>query len=103
MIDRDLDRLAMADLLALLPSTVAHNLGRRLGERALRETIDHYFEVEGDRPLSELLDDWGVRQEVESLAVERGQAVAREVFASPAFGEWLGDVLQAADAVDPDP
>lgn len=96
VIDRDLDRLSMADLLALMPPTVAHNLGRQLGERALREAIEHYFEVEGDRSLSELLEDWGVRDDIRAIAIERGSPIARQLFGSDEFRSWLGSVLSAA-------
>ena len=96
-IDRDLDRLSMADLLALLPPTVAHNLSRQLGQRALREALDQYYDVEGERSLLELLDDWGVREDIRGIAIERGTPIARELFGSPGFRAWLGRVLDAAD------
>lgn len=92
----DIERLDLGKLLALLPPLVAHNLGRDVGQAALAEALQSYFDIEGQRPLGELLDDWGVRESIREIAVQRGETVARDLFGSEAFRGWLDRVLQQA-------
>jgi len=95
-IDEDLQRLKIGELLALHPPLIAHNLGRQLGQTALTEALEAYFAIEGERTLSELLDDWGVREEIRGIAVQRGEGIARDLFSSDDFRGWLDDVLERA-------
>lgn len=95
-IDADLERIAIADVLALVPPLVAHNLGRELGQTALRSQVRRYYEVEGARPLSALLAQWGVEERVRGIAVERAETLSQGLFASEGFAAWLSQVLAAA-------
>ena len=98
VIDEDLERLNWDGLLSLAPPLVAHNLARELGNKALAEAMEAYFEIEGQRPLAEVLDDWGVREPIADVAAAHGEGVAKALFASDDFRAWLDDVLKASDA-----
>jgi hypothetical protein len=94
---RDLDRLPLADALALLPATIEHNLCRELGRRALEGEARAWLELEGARSLRELLAEASLLEQVRTLAVERVHASTAELFGSTSFARWLEQVLAAAD------
>jgi hypothetical protein len=90
---QDLDRLPLEDAVRLAPATVAHDLSRELGQRALEGEIRAYLAAEGARSLRELLEEAGLLARVRALAVERVHAGAVGLFASPAFADWLERLL----------
>lgn len=92
-IHADASRLPMEDILKIAPSVVSHSAPRTFVERLVRGEIDAFLAVEGDRPLGEVLDELGVRDDVRAAVVGHASSLARGFFATPAFRDWLGRVV----------
>jgi hypothetical protein len=88
-IHADASRIPMDDILRIAPSVVAHSAPRAFVEKIVRAEIDAFLALEGDRPVSELLTELGVLDEVRAAVVRRASDIARGFFASPVFGDWL--------------
>jgi len=87
---RQLDRVPFAELEALVPSVLAHNLRRPELRAALRDEAAHALADLAARPLGALLDDLALRARAREALREHGLPLARAFVASPAFAAWAG-------------
>jgi len=92
-IHEDAERIPVEDILRLAPSIVSHSAARAFVQEMVRQEIDAFLALEGDRPLREVLAELGILDEVRAAAVPRASALARGFLESPAFREWLGALL----------
>lgn len=92
-IHEDAERIPIEDILRLVPSIVSHSAARAFVQDIVRQEIDAFLALEGDRPLREVLSELGILDEVRAAAVPRASALARGFLASPAFRAWLDALL----------
>lgn len=94
-IQKDLEALDVAGIFDVVAPIVAHAAPRAFVRNLVTAEVRAYLELEGDRTLSELLTEFGVLSDVREMVLRRSGNVARTLFASPEFGEFLGRLLDA--------
>jgi hypothetical protein len=92
-IHEDARRFPVEDVLRLTPSIVAHAAPRAFVQAVVRQEIDAFLVLEGDRPLRDVLDELGILEDFRRAAVARAKMLASGLFESPAFRDWLGRLL----------
>lgn len=92
----DVDRVPLADILDAVPAIVEHAVRRPFARKLVAQEIAAFLAVEGDRTLKDLLSELGIFDAVHALVCERGDDLLRNVAGSPAFGEWLDQLLGEA-------
>lgn len=90
---RDIESLPRRDLEALLGPSFEHNAARTIGRRAVAEEVRAFLDSEGDKTIRALADEAGVLAEARAAALGTMDGLSRELFRSPAFASWFGDVL----------
>jgi hypothetical protein len=91
----DAARLPIEDMIDLVPGIVGHSAPRAFVQEIVSGELAAFLAVEGDRTLSELLGEMGILEEVRAATVTQIGRIARGLFASPAFGSWIGRLLEA--------
>ena len=94
-IHEDADRVPVAEILRLAPSIVAHSAPRAFVQGIVRQEIDAFLALEGNRPLKDVLAELGISDEVRAAVIDRTSALARGFFDSPSFRAWLDGLLDA--------
>jgi hypothetical protein len=94
-IQKDLDAIDVAGIFDVVPKIVAHAAPRAFVRNLVTAEVREYLELEGNRTLSDVLAELGVLSEVREMILRRSGSVARTLFASPEFGEFLGRLLDA--------
>jgi hypothetical protein len=92
----DLDRLPLADAIKLASPILEHDLARGLWRSIVSAEVHAVLELESARTLRELLEEAGLLTGLRSELLERGDGVARTLFASQEFAAWLERVLDEA-------
>ena len=90
----DVEALPLDDIWALVPAIVEHNNGRDPIVDAIRDELVAVLEVDGERSLRELLTEAGTLDVTVAKALENAEAPARALFASRAFEDWVGALLE---------
>ncbi len=90
---REVDGLPRADIEALVPSIVAHNVARTELQDTVRAELRAVLGVEGDRPLREVLETYGVLAEVKRELPPVLTKVAAEVLSDAPMLDWIERVL----------
>jgi len=94
-IHEDADRVAVEEILRLAPSIVAHSAPRTFVQAIVRQEIDSFLTLEGDRHLRDVLSELGILDEVRTLARKHTSELFRGFLASSAFEAWLDGLLRA--------
>jgi hypothetical protein len=94
-IQKDLDAIDVAGIFEVVPIAMAHAAPRTFVRDLVMAEVRAYLEIEGNRTLSEVLTEFGLLSEVRDMAYRQSGSVARALFASPEFGEFLGRLLDA--------
>jgi hypothetical protein len=94
-IQKDLDAIDVAGILDVVAPIVAHAAPRAFVRNLVTAEVRAYLELEGNRTLAETLTELGALAEVREMVLKRSGSVARSLFASPEFGEFLGRLLDA--------
>ncbi|RLB49784.1 MAG: hypothetical protein DRJ42_20275 [Deltaproteobacteria bacterium] len=89
----EIEGLPREELEALVGPTFQHNAARAIGRRVVAEEVRAFLDCEGDKTLRELAESSGVLDETRQAVAGTMDGLARELFRSPAFGTWLGDLL----------
>jgi hypothetical protein len=90
---REVDGLPRADIEAFVPALVTHNVGRAELHETLRAELRAVLAVEGERPLRELLETYGLLTEVKRELPPVLTKVAAEVLSDAPMLEWIERVL----------
>lgn len=90
---REIEALPREELESLVGPTFQHNAARAIGRRAVAEEVRAFLDCEGDKTIRALADSSGVSDEARRAVAGTMDGLARELFRSPAFATWLGDVL----------
>ena len=85
-------KLPADDVWALVPPILAHNLARPEIRELVVAEVRRYLELEGARSVREVLQELGNLQQIQQLANEAVLDAARQVVASEAFEQWLGEL-----------
>ena len=85
--------LPRGDVEDLVIDVARHTRRRDLFRRALHEEIAAIIAVEGDKPVSALLEESGALEAVRSFLLERASHLIEAVAAEDAFGAWLDRLL----------
>ncbi len=93
---QDILRLPMAELAQVAPAVVAHQQEQALWQTLLSAEIEAALSVLGSRPIAELLREAGLLDTAREMSLRIVDPGAQALFASPAFGDWLGRLLDAA-------
>lgn len=78
------------DVDAMLPSVVAHNLGRTELREAIEAEVQIVFDQLANEPLGALLERAGVKEHARAWAKEQGLALAKGLVATDGFAQWWG-------------
>lgn len=92
----DVKRMPMDDIFGAVPKIVAHAAKRPFVTKLVAEEVAAFVALEKDRPLRELLDEFGLLVAVRDLAVRRVSDLFRTAAATPSFDDWLGRLLEGA-------
>jgi hypothetical protein len=92
-LQQDLDDLPIDDGFALAPRVIAYAAQTPYVQGIVRRELDSYLALEGERTLTELLDELGILEPTRSALIERGAAHATGLLRSPRFADWLQRVL----------
>ena len=92
--NEDVDALPWDDLWALVPPTVEHNRDRGPVVEAIEEELRALVEVEGERPVRELLDESGLLDDTVAAILEHSRAPATAFFASDSFRALVDDLVK---------
>lgn len=95
---RDANGLPREDLEALVGPTFEHNAARAFGRQVIGEEVRAFLDCEGDKTFRALAESAGVLGEARTAVVGTMDGLARELFRSPAFATWLGEVLASPRA-----
>jgi hypothetical protein len=95
-IHRDAEGLPIEEILDVVPSIVAHAVPHGFIQGIVDRELAAFLEVEGERPVGELLDELGVTSEVRAVVRGRGSELARALFATSGFEAWLERLLDAS-------
>ena len=92
----DLERMPLDSLLALMPAVVADNAASELGRRIVRREVEAVLAIEGDRSVSEILEEAGTLPLVRAYLRVSGEALLRELLdEDEAFAAWIERWLSA--------
>jgi hypothetical protein len=94
-IQLDADALPVDGILALTPDVVAHAVRTEFVRGIVEGDLRAYLEVEGERPLRDLLDELGMLDGARAVLLPAIDQLARRLFESARFAEWLDRVLEA--------
>lgn len=92
----DAGRLPPAEITALLPPAVAHASNQPLFEVLLDQELQAFYDKYGSSPLSKLLTDLAIETDVKTLFITAMERNARPLVATPAFADWLAELLTTA-------
>ena len=79
----------------MAPPVVAHDMERELVRTLVEGEIAALLEAHGTRSLRQLLEDTGQWQAARTLAGRAVDPGLQQLFASDAFGDWLGRLLES--------
>jgi hypothetical protein len=91
----DVKRFPVEDILNVVPEIVATAAPRTFVQELVSGEISAYLALEGDRTLGELLAEMGVLDDTRAAVLGHVDGLARELFASAAFGDWVERLLEA--------
>lgn len=91
----DAAHLPVEDILNVVPDIVAAAASRPFVRDLVSGEIAAYLALEGDRTLAELLSEMGILEETRAATLRQVDGLARDLFASPAFGDWVERLLGA--------
>jgi len=94
-IQKDVDAIDVDGIFGVVPDIVAHAAPGPFVRGLVNGEVEAYLALEGQRTLSDLLAETGVLAETREATIRRASLVARGLFASPEFEEYLGRLLGA--------
>ena len=94
-IHEDTRSVPVADILDVAGEIVAHSAPRAFVQKIVGGEIRSFLMLEGGRNLRELMGELGVLDAARAEAIDQASRVARGLFASAAFGDWVGRLLDA--------
>ncbi|MET0389292.1 MAG: hypothetical protein ABW321_25185 [Polyangiales bacterium] len=100
-LQRDAAELPVDKVLTLIPDLVAHAAHGDFVETIVQRELSAFLAHEGGRTVGELLDELGLREQIQALALRRGDALFRSLIGTPAFADWLRRVQAVADGGEP--
>jgi hypothetical protein len=89
----DPSRANVPEILQASAEVVGHSVTQPFVTAVIEREVAEFVALEGERPLAEVLDELGVLAEVRAVAVDRVGDVARGLFGTPAFADWLARLL----------
>ena len=92
---RDLDRLPRKELLRRMPAILAANAKGELGRSIVREEVEAFLAVEGERTGHEVLEEAGVAPQVRAYLRVQAESLLGALLDDEAFARWLTRWLQA--------
>lgn len=90
------DALPRDDLLEILPGLIAHNLSRPALRDALLDEVKRWLEIEGDRPLGEVMADMNLRDVWRQEIVEIAGPLLGGFAEGDAFNDWIAQFVAPA-------
>lgn len=97
VIQDDIARLSIDEIIDLVPAIVAHNRGRAFVDQVIREEVDAALSALGTQSLGDVLDAYGLRNNVEAIARRVVPPTLSNFFADPETTE-LVRLLLAPDS-----
>ncbi|MEA2625129.1 MAG: hypothetical protein QOD06_1174, partial [Candidatus Binatota bacterium] len=91
----DVEKLPWAAVAGLVVPALDHLRRLPFVERTIGEEIDAWLDADGERPVRELLEEAGILDSLREYVLDRGEALARELFATGAFALWVDELLRA--------
>jgi hypothetical protein len=83
------------EILAAAAEIIGHSVTREFIEGTIEQEVSAFVELEGKRSSREIFDELGVLDDVRRVAVSRVGGLAQNLFAAPAFAEWVARLLGA--------
>lgn len=83
------------EILAAAAEIVGHSVTREFIEQTIEQEVSAFVELEGKRSSREIFDELGVLDDVRRVAVSRMGGLAQNLFAAPAFADWVARLLGA--------
>ncbi|HET6339147.1 MAG TPA: hypothetical protein VFG30_38265 [Polyangiales bacterium] len=93
-LQKDLDVMPMPELFDLIPELVSFAAGSGFVQEIAERELSEWVVAQGDRTLRELLDQYGLMADVRPMILQRVDAIAAGVIATPAFAQWLNLLLR---------
>jgi hypothetical protein len=94
-LSKDVFELPLDDVLALASEVVPHGAAQEIVREIVAAELAAFLDAESDRSLGDALSELGVLEGVRRAALARADHLAKRLFATPAFGEWLSRLLDA--------
>jgi hypothetical protein len=94
-IHKDAKYLPVPDILDLGGEIAAHSASRAFIRDLVAGEIRAFLDAEGARTLREQLTELGILDATRDEVLAQANRVARGFFTTPAFGDWLGRLLDA--------
>lgn len=94
-IQKDVEAIDIEGIFGVVPDIVAHAAPGAFVRGIVAREVEAYLALEGDRTLSDVLTELGVLAEIRETTIRKSAAIARGVFASPEFEDFLGRLLDA--------
>ncbi|HEX4334808.1 MAG TPA: hypothetical protein VH062_02775 [Polyangiaceae bacterium] len=91
----DAKHAKVEDILAASAAIVGHSVTTSFVGKTIEDEVAAFVASEGQRSLREVLDELGVLDDVQKVAVAQLSGVARGVFGGPAFADWVTRLLEA--------
>ena len=94
----DVESLPWVELADLAAPTLDHLRKQPFVERALRGEIDAWLAADGSRSVRDLLGEVGLLAAVRAHTLARADSLARDLFASDSFAQWLAELLRSGSS-----
>lgn len=94
VIQDDIDRIPVVDVIALVPAIVDHNRQRKLIAKVIDQEVDAALNAIGSKTVGDLLTTHGLRNAVESIARRVVPKTLGQFFADPATVALVQDLLR---------
>jgi hypothetical protein len=93
-LQQDLDALPLAEIFDVVPDLVGFATQQPYVQDIVTRELLAWLSVQGDRPLAELLDEYGMRAPLRALLVAHIDRLGASVFATPKFAAWISRLVQ---------
>jgi hypothetical protein len=96
----DVDVLPVAEIFDLVPELVAFAARSGFVQEIAERELTEWLTIQGDRTIRELLEEYGLLDELRPVLIRRVDAVTAGLLSSPAFATWLNALLRADDKAE---
>lgn len=93
----DVNAMPLAEIFDSIPDLVSYAVRSNFVEEVASREFAAWLELQGERPVAELLAEYGLLDEVRELLVQRAAVVADGLAANPRFAAWLAALVREDD------